>query len=71
MTPTLSHSALKTRVNALMLRSRLWHASRCARGEGAHRVRGTAVPTNRIIRTEFALMQNLAQESLGPLMLRV
>ena len=31
MTPTLSHSASKTRANALMLRSRLWHASRCAR----------------------------------------
>jgi hypothetical protein len=27
----------KTRVNALMLRSSLWHASRCARGEGVHR----------------------------------
>ena len=27
-----------------MLRSCPWHASRCARGEVAHRVRGTAVP---------------------------
>ena len=44
MTATLSHSASKTRVNALMLRLRLWHANRCAWGEGAHRVRGTAVP---------------------------
>jgi len=52
MTPTLSHSASQTRVNALMLRSRLWHASRCARGEGAHQLCGTAVP-NRLIVTKL------------------
>jgi hypothetical protein len=59
LTPTLSHSASKTRVNALMLRSRLWHASRCARGEGAHRVRGTALPNRNqaySIRAECALI---------------
>jgi hypothetical protein len=47
LTPTLSHA-----------RSRLWHASRCARGEGAHRVRGTAVPNRNqaySIRAECAL----------------
>ena len=43
LTPTLSHSASKTRVNALMLRQSLGRGSRCARGEGVRRVRGTAV----------------------------
>ena len=42
--PTLAHSASKRRVKRAMLRSCPWHASRCARGEVAHRVRGTAVP---------------------------
>ena len=62
MTPTLSHSASQTRVNALMLRSRLWHASRCALGEGAHRVCGTAVPNRNqaySIRAEFAVRLSL------------
>src|SRR6516164_1271225 len=30
----------------MLVRSRLLHASRCARGEGAYRVRGTAVPNH-------------------------
>src|SRR5262249_31401099 len=36
LTPTLSISASKTRVNALMARSRLWRGKRCARGEREH-----------------------------------
>ena len=50
LTPTLSHA-----------RSHLWHESRCARGEGAHRVRGTAVPNRNqaySIRPECALISH-------------
>ena len=55
-----AHSASRTRVNALILRSRLWHGRRCARGEGAHRVRGTDS-----IRGEFALSTSSHSEYLG------
>jgi hypothetical protein len=63
LTPILSHSSSQTRVNALMLRSRLGHASRCARGEGPTEfARGTAVP-NRYqaysIRADCALISRV------------